>query len=145
VIDADGLGSLQIDGQTLGEAKAAGQRNVWTAQLGDGQTVGLAVYDDSRSLVTGKTLVITRAGDTSNSSQSVTSNEWSVDLFDGGEGDGYLQRVKNAPVLIALYARRKCARSLFSDKYWQIKVIKKFGRHRRGFQVWDRSPTGANL
>ncbi|MFD1841403.1 hypothetical protein ACFSHV_24215, partial [Paracidovorax cattleyae] len=60
VLDQDGLGSIQIDGKTLGEARSAGKADTWVADL-DGQRVGLAVYNDAAS-TTGKKLVITRAG-----------------------------------------------------------------------------------
>ena len=54
VVDADGLGYVEIDGQTLGQAKAAGQRNTWKAKLGT-KVVELRVMDDSTS-ATGKRL-----------------------------------------------------------------------------------------
>ncbi len=51
VQDTDGSGSIQIDGQTLGAAKGAGQLNTWVAELGadSGVLVGMTVYDDARS------------------------------------------------------------------------------------------------
>jgi len=51
VADTDGSGSIQIDGQTLGAAKGAGQLNTWVAELGadSGVLVGMTVYDDARS------------------------------------------------------------------------------------------------
>jgi RTX calcium-binding nonapeptide repeat (4 copies) len=97
VVDTDGLGHLQIDGQTLGKANATGQRNTWTARLGDGQTVGLAVYDDSRSTVTGKTLVITRAGDTTN-----TITLGNFDLVKAQSSLGYIGIELEAKVQVAL-------------------------------------------
>jgi hypothetical protein len=61
VVDADGAGVIEINGQTLGIAKAAGQANTWVARLGATQ-VELRVYDDSSS-ATGKRLVIAAEGD----------------------------------------------------------------------------------
>jgi Ca2+-binding RTX toxin-like protein len=81
VADLDGQGLIQIDGQTLGEAKAAGKRDVWTAKLGDGQFVGLAVYDSSFS--TGKKLVITRAGSTAD---TITINNFDPAAARGTNG-----------------------------------------------------------
>jgi hypothetical protein len=39
IADTDGSGSIQIDGQTLGAAKGAGQLNTWVAELGAGSGV----------------------------------------------------------------------------------------------------------
>jgi Ca2+-binding RTX toxin-like protein len=68
IADTDRSGSIQIDGQTIGQAKGAGQLNTWVAELGAGSGVfvGMTVYDDARSS-TGKRLVIVKGGDTSNS------------------------------------------------------------------------------
>lgn len=59
ISDADGEGSLRIDGHVLQDARAAGRRNTWVAQVG-GQEVVLTVIDDSRSS-TGSRLLISRA------------------------------------------------------------------------------------
>jgi len=95
VLDSDGLGEIKIDGQTLGQAKATGKRNVWTAKLDDGQLVGLAFYDDSSSS-TGKRLVITRAGNTDN---TITVNNFDLAAAQG-EG-GYLGiKLESTPDLV---------------------------------------------
>lgn len=83
VLDQEGLGSIQIDGKTLGEARSAGKADVWVADL-DGQHVGLAVYNDAAS-TTGKKLVITRAGSTSD---SITIDNF--DLTKAKSASGYL-------------------------------------------------------
>ena len=59
ITDSDGQGTIQIDGQTLGTAQGAGKRNVWVAEVGAGQYVGMSVYDDQSS-TTGNKLVITK-------------------------------------------------------------------------------------
>jgi Ca2+-binding RTX toxin-like protein len=82
VLDSDGLGSIQIDGQTIGTAKGAGKRNVWVAEVSPGQYVGMAVYDDQSS-ATGKKLVITRADSTDN---TITINNFDLDKAQGSEG-----------------------------------------------------------
>jgi pimeloyl-ACP methyl ester carboxylesterase len=79
VTDSDGQGQIKLDGATLGTAQGAGQRGVWVADLGNGQYAGLAVYDDNAS-TTGKRLVITRAGD--------TSNTITIDNFDLAKAQG---------------------------------------------------------
>ena len=88
IIDADGLGAVQIDGQSLASAKGLGQRNVWAAELKDaagaatGVYAGLAVYDDARSS-TGKRLVITKGGDSSN---SITIDNFDLARAHGAQG-----------------------------------------------------------
>jgi Ca2+-binding RTX toxin-like protein len=82
VWDADGQGTIKVDGQSVGQARGIG-RNVWVAKLDNGQFVGLAVYDDSSSS-TGKKLVITRAGNIDN---TVTINNFD---FDASQDNGYL-------------------------------------------------------
>lgn len=86
VADTDGSGSIQIDGQTLGAAKGAGQLNTWVAELGAGSGVyvGMSVYDDARSS-TGKRLVIVKGSDTAN---TVTINNF--DLTQALQPAGYL-------------------------------------------------------
>jgi hypothetical protein len=51
IADTDRSGSIQIDGQTIGHAKGAGQLNTWVAVLGAGSGlfVDMTVYDDARS------------------------------------------------------------------------------------------------
>ncbi|MDI1267793.1 MAG: hypothetical protein PSV40_01640 [Polaromonas sp.] len=63
LLDGDNSGSIQIDGATLGKAKAGGKRNLWVAELDTGGKVEISVYD-STSSTTGKELVIRSAGNT---------------------------------------------------------------------------------
>lgn len=81
VTDVDGQGNIQIDGQTVGSAKAAGRN--WTAKLDNGQVVDIAVYDDAQSK-TGKRAVITRTGSTDN---TITINDFDLTRAYAG---GYL-------------------------------------------------------
>jgi hypothetical protein len=82
--DSDGQGTIQIDGQTLGTAQGAGKRNVWVAEVGAGQYVGMSVYDDQSS-TTGKKLVITREGSTDNTI-TITINNFDLDKALSSEG-----------------------------------------------------------
>lgn len=63
ILDGDNSGSIQIDGATLGKAKAGGKHNLWVADLDTGGKVEMSVYD-STSSTTGKELVIRSAGNT---------------------------------------------------------------------------------
>ena len=53
----------------------------------------------------------------------------------GSEGDGHLQRMMDAPVLIARYNHRTCARGRFDDKSGQSSALERFARHWREFEV----------
>ena len=75
IIDSDGLGQIKIGDKVVGTAKGAGKRNVWVAEVGAGQYVGMSVYDDQSS-ATGKKLVITRADSTDN---TITINNFDLD------------------------------------------------------------------
>ena len=92
ILDSDGLGALQIDGQTLASAKGLGQRNVWAAELkdasgaGTGVYAGLAIYDDASSS-TGKSLIITKGADTSN---SITIKNFDLAKAQSAQAQGYL-------------------------------------------------------
>jgi Ca2+-binding RTX toxin-like protein len=95
VWDTDGQGLVLIDAQTLVETKAAGVLNTWVAKLGDGQIVGLAVYNDPSSS-TDKKLVITRPGTTAN---TITINNFDMDAAQGS--DGYLGiKLQDTPELV---------------------------------------------
>jgi len=90
VADTDGSGSIQIDGQTLGAAKGAGQLNTWVAELGPGSGVfvGMTVYDDARS-ATGKRLVIVKGtGTGADTANTITINDF--DLTQAQSATGYL-------------------------------------------------------
>ena len=92
IIDSDGLGALQIDGQTLASAKGLGQRNVWAAELkdaagaGTGVYAGLAIYDDASSS-TGKSLIITKGADTGN---SITIKNFDLAKAQSAQTQGWL-------------------------------------------------------
>ena len=82
VFDADGQGTIQIDGTTLGTAKGIGTRGAWAFELGGGVYAGLAVYDDARSS-TGKRLVITRGAD---SADTITIDNFDLSKAQGSQG-----------------------------------------------------------
>ncbi|MDO9198669.1 calcium-binding protein [Rhodoferax sp.] len=82
ILDTDGLGLVQIDGQAMGTAKGIGERGAWAFDLGAGVYAGLAVYDDARSS-TGKRLVITKGTDTSN---TITINNFDLTAAQGSQG-----------------------------------------------------------
>jgi Ca2+-binding RTX toxin-like protein len=65
VIDADGLGSIQIGGATLSSAKGVGQRDHWAFDLGGGIYAGIAVTADASSS-TGYRATIVKGTDTAN-------------------------------------------------------------------------------
>ena len=88
LLDTDGLGSIQIDGQSLGAASATGKANQWGVDIGAGKVVYLDVYDDARS-TTGKRLVITKGTDSAN---SITINNF--DLTQAKTSTGYLKATK---------------------------------------------------
>lgn len=95
IIDSDGLGSVLIDGNTVGTAKGAGKLNHWTAELSGNVYADLAVFNDSQSS-TGKRLVISKIGDTSN---SITINNF--DLSKAQSGEGYLGiKLSKTPQLV---------------------------------------------
>jgi Ca2+-binding RTX toxin-like protein len=82
ILDSDGLGAIQIDGQAIGAAQAIGERGAWAFDLGAGVYAGLAVYDDPRSS-TGKRLVITKGADTAN---TVTIDNFDLTAALGSQG-----------------------------------------------------------
>ena len=82
VIDADGQGSIRIDSQAIGSAEGVGKRDAWVFDLGAGQYAGLAVYEDAASS-TGKRLVVTRDGDSSN---TITIDNFDLVAAQGNAG-----------------------------------------------------------
>lgn len=85
VFDGDGLGTLQIDGHSLGQARGAGKANVWVAELGSGNSsFAILTLQDSTASRTGKVLVIAREG---NTSDTITINHFDLTAAQAG---GYL-------------------------------------------------------
>jgi Ca2+-binding RTX toxin-like protein len=84
VVDADGQGRITLEGLTLGEARANGQRNQWIAKTSATAFYVLTMIDDARSS-TGKSLTITSALNTSN---SITIQNF--DLTAAKSAQGYL-------------------------------------------------------
>ncbi|MBI2770199.1 MAG: hypothetical protein HYX47_11280, partial [Burkholderiales bacterium] len=82
ITDADGKGSLQLNGTALTGGKATGYRNVWQTKDADGNYLNYAVYDDSASS-TGKRLVITKGTDQAN---TITVNNFDYAAATGGAG-----------------------------------------------------------
>jgi Ca2+-binding RTX toxin-like protein len=72
--DLDGLGSIELDGRTLRGGRSSGFANVWWGDGVDGATEHYAVRASKQS-VTGKQLVITRAGDSVN---TITVNNFDL-------------------------------------------------------------------
>ncbi|MGD6437191.1 hemolysin-type calcium-binding protein [Xanthomonas citri pv. citri] len=114
VLDQDGLGAIQIDGKTLGDAKSAGKADVWVADL-DGQRVGLAVYNDAAS-TTGKKLVITRAG---NVADTITIDNF--DLTKAKTDAGYLGIKLESKMRLAL--SDKAGASPFEDPRFEPQAL----------------------
>jgi hypothetical protein len=81
LIDADGLGSIIINGLTLSTTQAAGAANRWSAKLDANNFVGLELSKDARSS-TGFTLTIARSdaqGKINTDGELITINNFNVD------------------------------------------------------------------
>ena len=97
ILDADGLGTITIDGKTLGEVKGTGDGH-WGVELSPGVKMDLALRKDARSS-TGYNLLVTKDGENTANSSSITIKNFDLKKAQGK--DGYLG-VKLGPVKVAI-------------------------------------------
>jgi Ca2+-binding RTX toxin-like protein len=116
VVDSDGVGRIVVGSQTLGKASASLLRaNQWDFKLDSGQWVYMNVYDDASSS-TGKRLVITQEGDTTN---SITVNHFDVDK--AKTATGYLGiKFGSTPKLAVV---KSAGTNVWSDKDFTLATL----------------------
>lgn len=98
LLDTDGKGVIQIDGNAVGEAKGSGKRNVWIAKLPDDKYAVLSLREGPGGQ--GHVLVITPEH---SAEKSITIRNF--DLGKAQSGEGYLGIKLPAANRIALVAR----------------------------------------
>jgi RTX calcium-binding nonapeptide repeat (4 copies) len=102
ILDADGKGSLQINGQTLeGTFTSYGERGAYRLKLADGSGAGLSVYSDTASN-TGKSAILKFS---SNLTNQITIRNFDEAAAKGGQG---FMGIKIDPKMNVLVAASSC-------------------------------------